>query len=134
MRVLLSEIILPADTPENQRASMARAERLSQITTLPAFAQAARNFSASPSKARSGRLDWVDLSDLPPQVAAKVLPLSPPGQVSEPIPVRNAIALFQMRDILETESAAPDDVSIEYAAYFLPAGDQAQAEKNPPSG
>ena len=128
VRVLLSEIILPADTPENQRASLARAERLAQINTLPAFAQAARNFSVSPSKARSGRMDWIDLADLPPQVAAKVLPLSP-GQVSEPIPVRNAIALFQMRDILETDSAAPEDVSIEFASYFLPAGDQAQAEK-----
>ena len=127
VRVLLSEIILPANTPETQRASMARAERLSEITTLPAFAQAARNFSVAPSKARSGRLDWVDLSDLPPQVAAKVLSLSP-GQVSSPIPVRNGIAVFQMRDILETDSAAPDDVSIEYATYFLPGGTNAQAE------
>jgi len=127
VRVLLSEIILPANTPETKRASEARAARLSEITTLPAFAQAARNFSVAPSKARSGRMDWIDLSDLPPLVAAKVLPLSP-GQVTEPIPVRNAIAVFQMRDILETDSAAPEDVSIEYATYFLPGGAGAQAE------
>ncbi len=127
VRVLLSEIILPANTPETQRASMARAERLANIDTLPAFAQAARNFSVAPSKARSGRLDWVDLSDLPPQVAAQVLPLSP-GQVSPPVPVRNGIALFQMRDIQETGSAEPEDVSIEYATYFLPGGVNAQAQ------
>ena len=127
VRVLLSEIILPANTPETQKASMARAERLASIDTLPAFAQAARSFSVAPSKARSGRLDWVDLSDLPPQVAAKVLPLSP-GQVTAPIPVRNGIALFQMRDILETETRAPEDVSIEYATFFLPGGQNAQAE------
>lgn len=121
VRVLLSEIILPANTPATQQASQARAEQLSEITTLPAFAQAARRYSAAPSKARSGRMEWMDLSDLPPQLAAAVLPLSP-GEVSDPIPVRNGIALFQMRAIEETDVAEAEDVSIDYAAYFMPGG------------
>jgi len=127
VRVLLSEIILPADTPAAKQAADARAEQLSKITTLPAFAAAARRYSASPSKGRSGRLEWMDLSNLPPQLAAAVLPLAP-GEVSGPLPVNNGVALFQMRAIEETDIQEAQDVSIEYAAFFLPGGAAARPE------
>ncbi len=121
VRVLLSEIILPANTPASKQASSQRAIELSQIDTLPAFASAARRYSVAPSRGRSGRLDWIDLSNLPPGVAANVLPLAP-GQVTDPIPVRNGIALFQMRAIEETDAPAPQDVSVEYASFYIPGG------------
>ncbi|MCI2398161.1 peptidylprolyl isomerase [Aliiroseovarius subalbicans] len=121
VRVLMSEIILPANTPASQQASQARAEQLSKIDTLPAFASAARRYSAAPSKGRSGRLEWIELSNLPAAVAAQILPLSP-GQVTDPIPVRNGIALFQLRAIEETDTPAAEDVSLDYAQFFLPGG------------
>lgn len=119
VRVLLSEIILPANTPQAQRTASARAAQLTEITTLPAFATAARRYSASPSKGRSGRLDWVDLSSLPPALAAQVLPLAP-GEVTNPLPIQNGIALFQMRAIEEVDAPAPKDVTVDYAAYMIP--------------
>lgn len=128
-RVLLSEIILPADTPERKAESQKLANQLSRdITTPAAFAAAARQYSVSPSRGRGGRMDWLDLAALPPQISAAVLGLAP-GQVSDPIPVTNAIALFQMRAIEETEIAEPETLSIEYARFFLERGTQQEADR-----
>lgn len=121
VRVLLSEIILPAQTPAQLQASNAQASELSEITTLPAFAAAARQYSVAPSRERSGRLQWMDLSNLPPAVAAQILPLAP-GHVSDPIPVNNGVAVFQMRAIEEIETPQPTDVTVDYATLLLPGG------------
>ncbi|UWQ15647.1 peptidylprolyl isomerase [Aliiroseovarius sp. M344] len=121
VRVLLSEIILPAQTPAQMQISNARASELSQITTLPAFASAARQYSVAPSRGRSGRLEWIDLSNLPPAVAAQILPLAP-GHVSDPIPVKNGVAVFQLRAIEETDAPAPASVTVDYATLLLPGG------------
>lgn len=128
-RVLLSEIILPADTPEREAESQKLANRLSREITTPAgFAAAARQYSVSSSRARGGRIDWIDLAALPPQIAAAVLGLAP-GQVSDPLPVTNAIALFQMRAIEETELAEPETLSVEYARFFLERGTREEADR-----
>ncbi len=121
VRVLLSEIFLPANTPERQAAAQRRAAEISQITTIPAFAAAARRYSAAPSAGRGGRMEWIPLSNLPPAVASQVLALAP-GQVSAPIPVPNAIALFQLRALEETGAPEAEAVSVEFARYFIPGG------------
>ncbi|MEX5729184.1 peptidyl-prolyl cis-trans isomerase SurA [Rhodovulum iodosum] len=127
-RVLLSEIILPADTPERQAQSQTLANRLSQISTPGAFAAAARDYSVAPTRGRGGRLDWLPLANLPPQIAAQVLVLGP-GEVTDPIPVPNAIALFQLRAIEETGLPEPETVSVEYARLLLPGDDGRQAAR-----
>ena len=121
VRVLLSEIFLPADTPARQAAAQRRAAEISQITTIPAFAAAARRFSAAPSRGRGGRQEWLPIGNLPPLIRAQVLTLAP-GQVTDPIPVTNAIALFQLREIEETGTADAEAVSVEFARYFIPGG------------
>ncbi len=121
VRVLLSEIFLPANTPQRQAAAQQRAAEIQRITTLPAFAAAARRYSAAPSAGRGGRMEWVPLANLPPAVASQVLALAP-GQVSSPIPVPNAIALFQLRAIEETGAPEAQTVSVEFARYFIPGG------------
>jgi peptidyl-prolyl cis-trans isomerase SurA len=118
VQVLLSEIILPAQTPQQQQIASARASQLTQITTLPAFAAAARSQSAAPSRGRSGRLEWMPLSNLPPAVAGQILPLAV-GHVTSPIPVRNGIALFQLRALKEASSAAPKEITVDYALLNL---------------
>ncbi|MHC0052695.1 peptidylprolyl isomerase [Actibacterium sp. D379-3] len=128
-RVLLSEVILRADTPEFKIENDALAKRLSEtITTTGAFAAAARSYSVSPSAERGGRIDWLDLANLPPQIASQVLALGP-GEVTDPIPVPNAIALFQLRAIEESDVTEPDTLAVEYARYALPGADPAKAEK-----
>lgn len=128
-RVLLSEILLRADTPAYRARSEALAAQLSrQIKTPEAFAAAARRHSVSGSRGRGGRIDWLELSNLPPQLATIVLSLGP-GEVSEPIPIPNAVALFQLRAIEEQDAPQAEDLAIEYAQFFLPGGDEADARK-----
>ena len=126
VRVLLSEIFLAADTPARQAAAQARAAEIGRITTVPGFAAAARRYSAAPSAGRGGRMEWIPLANLPPALAGQVLALAP-GQVSAPIPVPNAIALFQLRALEETGAPAEQAVSVEFARYFIPGGRTADA-------
>ncbi|WP_371171010.1 peptidylprolyl isomerase [Aliiroseovarius sp. 2305UL8-7] len=121
VRVLLSEIILPARNPAEAQTANVRASEFSQINTIGAFANAARQYSVAPSRGRSGRMNWIDLSDLPPAVAANVLPLEP-GSVTQPIPVRNGVAVFQLRAIEEVDTPQAKDVTIDYATLLLPGG------------
>lgn len=121
VRVLLNEIFLPANTPERLAAAQKRSVEIANITTLPAFSAAARRYSAAPSAGRGGRMNWIPLSNLPPAVASQVLALAP-GQVTAPIPVPNAIALFQLRALEETGAPEAVDMNVEFARYFIPGG------------
>ncbi len=121
VRVLLSEIFLAAQTPDALRAAERRAQEISEITTLPAFAAAARNYSAAPSRARGGRQDWIPISNLPPALRAQILTLAV-GEVTDPIPVPNAIALFQLRGLEETGVPESQAVAVEFARLFIPGG------------
>ncbi|WP_425100042.1 peptidylprolyl isomerase [Tropicibacter sp. S64] len=120
VRVLLSEIIMPMP-PQEQEAVRARAARISQITSDSQFSAEARRYSAAPSRGQGGRLPWRDIKELPPVLQPLVLNLKP-GEVTDPLPLPNAIALFQLRDIEETGYSAPEIASVEYAAYYMPGG------------
>ncbi len=120
VRVLLSEIVMPAP-PSQAQAVQDRAVRISQVTSEAEFSANARRYSASRTAARGGRMDWVELSNLPPQLRQIVLALAP-GEVTDPLPVDGAIALFQLRDIEEIDGAAPRYSAIEYAIYNLAGG------------
>lgn len=120
VRVLLSEIIIPAP-PAQAQAVQERANRISQITSQSEFSANARKYSASRTRNRGGRMDWTALTDLPPQLRPIILGLAP-GEVSDPLPIEGAIALFQLRDIEELDAPAPEYSAIEYAAYYIPGG------------
>ncbi len=125
VRVLVSEIIMPAP-PEELLEVQARAQRISQITSLSEFSAQARKYSASPSNVRGGQMPWTALSDLPPGLGPILIGLAP-GEVSEPLPIEGAIALFQLRDIQELEAPAPEYSAIEYATYYIAGGHSEQA-------
>lgn len=120
VRVLLSEIIIPAP-PQEAEAAQQRANQISEIESEAEFASAARRFSAAPSAGRGGRMDWVAVTDLPPALRGIVLGLAT-GEVSEPLPLEGAIALFQLRDIEELDAPARQFEAIEYAAYYIDGG------------
>lgn len=120
IRVLLNEIILP-NTPQTAAQTAARVEEIQRIESVAAFQSAARRFSVSGSRARSGQLDWLPLGNLPPQIRQIVLGLAP-GEVSPPVPIPNAVIFFQLRDIEETEAAPIEYAAIEYAAYYIAGG------------
>ena len=120
IRVLLSEIIIPAPPPEAARAQ-ARAEQAAQSKSIAEFASYAGRFSATATRSRGGRLDWVPLNNLPAQLRGVILGLAP-GEVTAPLPIPGAIALFQLRDIQETSAPSQEFSAIEYAAYYMAGG------------
>ncbi len=120
VRVLLSEIVLPV-LPGREEEARQRAEELSRITSLTAFSEAARRYSAAPSADVGGKLDWTTIDKLPAPLRPIVLSLSP-GEVSEPLPTNNALVLLQLRDITETVAPEPRYSAIEYAIYYIDGG------------
>lgn len=126
VRVLMSEIALPI-TPETEAEVSALAQRLSDtIVGQAAFEQAARNFSRSRSGPSGGRLDFIPLSELSPQIASQVLTLAP-GEVSDPVNLGSFIGLFLLRDLDESAATTPETLSIDYAEYLIPGGRTAQS-------
>lgn len=120
VRVLVSEIIMPMP-PGEEDAVRARAERIAQLDSTGAFSAEARQYSATASRDAGGRLPWQNLSDLPPQLRPLLLGLAP-GEVTAPIPLDGAVALFQLRDIEETGFSPPAVTAVEYAAYYMAGG------------
>lgn len=119
LRVLVSELVIPA--PEGEvEAALALANRLAgEITTEGGFAAAARQHSAAPTAGDGGRLDWVPLANLPPAIGGAVLALGP-GEVSDPLVVPGAVVLFQLRDVATDPAAEPVAVTVEWAEFLVP--------------
>lgn len=119
IRVLLSELIIPAESGQ-QADALALANRLRrEARGEAAFGEAARAYSAAPSAPSGGRLEWLPLENLPPALAPMLLKLSP-GEVSEPVKLPNAVAIFLLRAVDETSKPAPDGIEVDYAALALP--------------
>lgn len=125
VELLLSEIIIPAPPPR-AAAAMARAEAISKLRSTAAFEAEARAVSALPSRTQGGRLDWAALSDYPAGLHGLLLSLEP-GEVTPPIPIRNGVALFQLRDIREAPQAPAAIAEIDYAQFAIPGAGTAQA-------
>ncbi|MEM1352581.1 MAG: peptidylprolyl isomerase [Pseudomonadota bacterium] len=120
VRVLLSEIIIPAP-PQLAQEALDQANRITEFTTEAQFAEAAREISAAPTAADGGRMDWMAITDLPEALRGVVISLAP-GEVSDPLPLEGAIALFQLRDIQELPVPEREFETIEYAAYYIDGG------------
>lgn len=120
IRVLVSEIIIPAPPP---RAAQVRelAQRIALSQTEAEFSSFARQYSATPSRGAGGRLPWQDLERLPPALRPVLLALNP-GEVTAPLNIPNAVALFQLRGIEETGRPSTSYSEIEYATYFIAGG------------
>ncbi len=130
VQVLISEIVLPADSPEARAEADRVAQRLAgQFMSDGAFAAEARARSVSPSRGAGGRLDWLPLGNLPPQVAAQVLGLAP-GQVSQPFPVTNAVVLFYLRDLRETGTPEAAVLAVDWAEFSVASAADAQRVEN----
>ncbi|SFS09001.1 periplasmic chaperone for outer membrane proteins SurA [Yoonia litorea] len=127
IELLLSEIIIPI-TPQNETRAREVAGRIAQIRSFDEFSRAASQASALPSRENGGRIDWVPASNYPPQIATTLLDLSV-GEVTEPIELPNAIALFQKRGQREARRPVTPPASIDYAAYYIPGGQSAAAQQ-----
>ena len=118
LRVLLTEIILPAP-PGQEEAALELAKDLSKITSINAFSDAAREHSVAPTRSVGGRVTWQDLDKLPPVLKPLVLGLGI-GEVTEPLPIPNGLAIFQLRAIAEKGFVRPESAALDYAQYKFP--------------
>ena len=66
-------------------------------------------------------MNWTPLSELPPPIQQIMLDLEP-GEVSQPLNIPGAIALFQLRALEEGEFTPRTTTAIDYAAYYIPGG------------
>ncbi|MBT7447540.1 MAG: peptidylprolyl isomerase, partial [Tateyamaria sp.] len=94
--VLVSEIIIPT-SPDIAGEVLEVAEEIMSSNSTTEFSEYATRYSATASREDGGRLDWVPLTDLPPQLRPILLSLAP-GEITNPLPIPDAIALFQLRD------------------------------------
>lgn len=125
IQVLLSEVIIPV-TPQTAAQVEGLAEQIARLDSYDAFSAAATQYSASDSRAQGGRLGWMPITRLPAPLQPVILDLKK-GEVSPPLALPNAVALFQMRGIRETGVSAPRYAKIDYASYLIPGGRSPEA-------
>ena len=94
----MSEIFLPADTPEEfnqmEQGAMRLLEQMQQRAPFPLVA---RQFSQSPSAAAGGDLGWISATELAPELRPIAERLQP-GQVSLPVRTQNGVYIIAMRN------------------------------------
>lgn len=120
LRVLLSEVIIPL-TPQTEAQVRDLANQISELKSTKDFEDAARRFSASSSRQNDGRLNWLPLTQLPGPLQPVILELKP-GEVSAPIELDQAIAIFKMRGIEEMPVQRSAIAAIEYGVLRLAGG------------
>lgn len=118
IRVLLSELILPAPPGQENQAEDAAEDIVRRVEAGESFASFARQYSASQSSENGGALEWLPLSQLPPGLQPVFLGLEP-GGVTQPLQIPNAIVIFQLRD---KQEGAPTlrATEVDFAQYPLP--------------
>ncbi len=121
LRVLVSEIVLPLIEGQEQEIRKL-ADDIAKLRSQDEFSSAARQFSVAASRADGGQLDWLSLSNLPPALRPVLLPLAI-GEVSQPLELPNAVALFQMRGLSEAAPTSGSVSSIEYGLVSVAATD-----------
>ncbi|MGI9450130.1 MAG: peptidylprolyl isomerase [Geminicoccaceae bacterium] len=95
---LLSEIVLPVDSPGEEQRVAADAQRLFQTLSEGAsFDALARQVSASSTARRGGDLGWLQASKLPPELVGTLERLRS-GDISEPLRSPAGFFIFQLRD------------------------------------
>lgn len=127
-RVLISEIILPAKAG-GFGVVRAKAEDLKEtISSEGSFAEAARLNSVAASRDNGGKIDWIPLTNLPPQVRAALAQIGQ-GQVTEPVQLPMGIGLFQLRGLQDGGPEVPPAAVVnDYALLHLAPGVDDKAE------
>jgi peptidyl-prolyl cis-trans isomerase SurA len=107
-----------------ETATEGAAQLISQLQQGAPFPSVARQFSGSSTAAKGGDAGWVSLGEMPPEVDA-VLEQLRPGQLSQPIPVKDGVYIIYLRE--KRSGASATMISLKQAAVAL--GADASAEE-----
>lgn len=129
---LLSEIVLPVDSPAQEPSVAADAQRLVEtIREGASFEALARQVSVAASAERGGNVGWVPESTIPAELLTRLESLEP-GELSDPIRSSVGYHLFLVRD-RRTARAPLDDqragVEVQLAQVLFPTGTAASNEQ-----
>jgi peptidyl-prolyl cis-trans isomerase SurA len=115
-RVQLSEIVIAGDAA----AATALLSRLrAGIRSEADFATAAQQNSAARTAADGGRLDWRNIDDLPPDIAAALRDLRP-GGITQPVPVPGGVAIYLVRGLdAQPVPGQAASVTVDFARLIL---------------
>lgn len=117
---LVSEIVLPVETPAREPEVRELAERLvRQIRNGANFAALAEQFSAGATASLGGDVGWVRAGQMGEAVSA-ALPDIPPGNVSEPISTTLGIVVIAVRETRVIGQADISAIEVELSQVLFP--------------
>jgi peptidyl-prolyl cis-trans isomerase SurA len=113
----VSEVFLDAARLGGMDATLKGAQQLvAQMQQGAPFAAVARQFSASATAANGGDAGWISAGEMPPEVDTALEQLRP-GQLSQPIPVKDGVYIVYLRD--KRSGAGQTLVSLKQVAVAL---------------
>ncbi len=119
LRAFLAELVLPDDGKSDV---MALATKLrARMKTPTDFSNTARIFSKGSTAAKGGDLGWLDTTTLPPQVGTALAGLKV-GDITAPVALQGAVALYLVRDQSEAAGAIKGAPQVDYAVFQPGAG------------
>ena len=123
----VSEVFLDASRTGGMDAALKGATQLvAQLQQGAPFAAVARQFSASSTAAAGGDAGWISPGEMPVEVDTALDQLRP-GQLSQPIPVRDGVYIIYLKD--KRSGSGQTLVSLKQAAIGLtPAASAADVE------
>jgi peptidyl-prolyl cis-trans isomerase SurA len=94
----IGEVLIDASRVGGMDQAMKGAQQLiSQMQQGAPFAAVARQFSALPTAANGGDAGWLSAGEMPPEVQAVVEQMRP-GQLSQPIQVKDGVYILYLKD------------------------------------
>lgn len=114
LRAFVSELVLPDDATSDIMALAVKIR--GKMKTPTDFSNAARIFSKGGTAANGGDLGWIDTTTLPPQVASALAGLKA-GEISTPVVLQGAVAIYLVRDQSEAAGPAKGALQVDYAVF-----------------
>ena len=129
IEILLAEIIIPV-TPQNRANLESELGRLGRDLNgnIDRFSEAARRFSAAPTRENGGLTGWRSLNSIPENLR-NLFEAMGVGQVTAPVPLGGgqAFAIFQLRGQREIAAPRPVVETIDYVTIAIPGGRSPEA-------
>lgn len=114
----ISEVFLDANRVGGMETAMTGAAQLvNQMQQGAPFPAVARQFSASATAANGGDAGWITAGEMAPEIDAALEQMRP-GQLSQPIQVRDGVYIIYLRE--KRAGGAATLVSLKQAAVALP--------------